>query len=81
VSTILAANLPPVSTTSVAHCHQYQRQRRKKIIKTLLIEDFIHLLPVSGTPVAYLELRISPQIFEKILKGHIGILRGLGEID
>jgi len=32
----------------------------KKIIKTFLSEDFFHLPPV------YLELRISPQIFEKI---------------
>jgi hypothetical protein len=36
------------------------------IIKIFLIEDFFHLPPVSLTPVANLELRISPQIFEKI---------------
>ncbi len=31
-----------------------------------MIEDFLHLPPVSLTPVAILELQISPQIFEKI---------------
>jgi hypothetical protein len=31
-----------------------------------MIEDFLHLPPVSLTPVANLELRISPRIFEKI---------------
>jgi hypothetical protein len=36
-----------------------------KIIKTLLIEDFFHLPPVSTALVVHLELRISPQIFEK----------------
>ncbi len=37
-----------------------------KIIKNFLIEGFFHLPPVSLTPVANLELRISPRIFEKI---------------
>ena len=40
-----------------------------------------YLPPVSLTPVANLELRISPQIFEKIRNGPHGILRGLGETD
>ncbi len=44
----------------------------KKIIKIFLIEDFFHL------PVANLELRISPQIFEKIGNGLNGILWGWG---
>ncbi len=44
-----------------------------------MIEDFLHLPPVSTTPVANLELRISPRIFEKIRNGPNGILRGLGE--
>ncbi len=35
--------------------------------------------PVSLTPVANLELRISPRIFEKIRNGPNGIIRGLGE--
>jgi hypothetical protein len=38
----------------------------KKIIKNFHIEDFLHLPPVSTTLVVHLELRISPQIFEKI---------------
>ncbi len=36
-----------------------------KIIKIFLIEDFFHLPPVSLTPVANLELRISPEFSEK----------------
>jgi hypothetical protein len=46
-----------------------------------MIEDFLHLPPVSLTPVANLKLRISPRIFEKILKDPNSILRGLGETD
>jgi hypothetical protein len=38
----------------------------KKLIRIFLIEDFFHLPPVSTTPVVHLELRLSPQIFEKI---------------
>ncbi len=45
-----------------------------KIKQNSLIEDFFHLPPVSLTPVANLELRISPQIFEKIRNGLNGIL-------
>jgi hypothetical protein len=51
----------------------------KKIIKTFLLEDFFHSPPVSLTPGANLELRISPRIFEKIRNGPNGIIRGLGE--
>ncbi len=42
-----------------------------------MIEDFLHLPPVSLTPVANLELRISPRICEKIRKGltALGLLR------
>jgi hypothetical protein len=46
-----------------------------------MIEDFLHLPPVSLTPVANLELRISQRILEKIRNDHNGILRGLGEPD
>ncbi len=53
----------------------------KEIMKIFLIEDFFHLLPVSTTPLMYLELRISLRIFEKILNGPIGIIRGLEETD
>jgi hypothetical protein len=59
-----------------------------KIIKIFLIEDFFHLPPVSLTPVANtatrvvnLELRISPQLLEKIRNGPNGILWGWGKID
>jgi hypothetical protein len=52
-----------------------------KIIKIFLLEDFSHLPPVSLTPVANLELRISPRIFAKIRNGANGIIRGLGETD
>ena len=50
-----------------------------KIIKIFQLEGFFHLPPMSLTPVANLELRISPRIFEKIRKGPNSILRGLGE--
>jgi hypothetical protein len=40
-----------------------------------------NLPPVSLIPVVHLELRISPQIFEKIRNGPNGVLRGLGETD
>jgi hypothetical protein len=52
-----------------------------KIITIFLLEGFFHLPPVSLTPVANLELRISPRIFEKIWIGPNGIIRGLGETD
>jgi hypothetical protein len=52
-----------------------------KIIKIFLLEGFFHLPPVSLTPMANLELRISPRIFEKIRNGPNGIIRGLGETD
>ncbi len=52
-----------------------------KIINIFLLEGFFHLPPVSLTPVANLELRISPRIFEKIRNGPNGIIRGLGETD
>ncbi len=51
-----------------------------KIIKIFLIEDFFHFPPVSTTPVANLELRIPPRIFEKIrpvLMEHSGAGRKL----
>jgi hypothetical protein len=46
-----------------------------------MIEDFLHLPLVSLTPVANLELRISPRIFEKIRNGPYSVIRGLGETD
>jgi hypothetical protein len=52
-----------------------------KNIKIFLLEGFLHLPPVSLTPVANLELRIFPRIFEKIRNSPDGIIRGLGETD
>jgi hypothetical protein len=52
-----------------------------KIIKIFLLEGFFHLPPVSLTPVANLERRISPRNFEKIRNDPNGIIRGLGETD
>jgi hypothetical protein len=47
-----------------------------------MIEDFFHLPLLSITTVVHLELRISPQIFEKIRNGHNApIFRGLEETD
>jgi len=46
-----------------------------------MFEDFLHLPPVSLTPVANLELPISQRIFEKIRNDPNDILRGLGEPD
>jgi hypothetical protein len=40
-----------------------------------------NLPPVSLIPVVHLYLRISPQIFDKIRNGPIGILWGWGETD
>ncbi len=40
-----------------------------------------YLPPVSLTPVVHLDLRISPQIFEKIRNDSNVIIRGLGEGD
>ncbi len=53
----------------------------EKIMKIFLIEDFSHLPPVLLTRAVHLELRISPQIFEKIWNGPNDIIKGLGETD
>ncbi len=46
-----------------------------------MIEDFLHLPPVSLTTVANLKLRISPRVSEKIRNDPNGILSCLGETD
>jgi hypothetical protein len=51
-----------------------------KIFKTFLIEDFLHLPPVSVW-VKHRELRIPPRMFEKFRNSPNWILRGLGETD
>jgi hypothetical protein len=94
VKTIPAANLPPVATISGCrhlkvnlkakiYIYVYSTTQRcpNKIIKIFLLEGFFHLPPVSLTPVANLELRISPRIFDKIRNDPNGIIRGLGETD
>jgi hypothetical protein len=45
-------------------------------MKTFLIEDFLHLPPVSRTPVVYLELRISLQIFGQKFETALTVYRG-----
>ena len=48
---------------------------------TSVVDTGGNLPPVSLTPVVHLDLRISPQIFEKILNDPNVIIRGLGEGD
>jgi hypothetical protein len=61
-------------------CNSTTQRCPKEIMKIFLIEDFCHLPPVSMTLVVHLELRISPQIFEKIRNGPNGITRGGGKL-
>jgi hypothetical protein len=61
------------------YVHSTTQRCPNKIIKIFLLEGFFHLPSVSLTPVANLELRKSPRIFEKIRNGPNGIIRGLGE--
>ncbi len=95
VSTTPAANLPPASAlATISGCRHLKVNLKakiyiyvnsttqrcpNKIIKIFLLEGFFHLPPVSLTPVANIELRISPRIFEKIRNGPNDIIRGLGE--
>jgi hypothetical protein len=54
----------------------------KQKIKIFIFEDFFHLTTVSTTQVVHLELRISPQIFErKKLKWPQRDTQGLGGTD
>ncbi len=57
-------------------CFLFYPKVTKQIIKIFQIEDFFHLSPVSLTPVANLELRIS-----RIRNSLNGILWGWGETD
>ncbi len=94
VSTTPAANLVIMVTISGCrhfkvnlkakiYIYVYSTTQRypNKITKIFLLEGFFHLPPVSLTPVANLELRISPRIFEKIRNDPNGKIRGLGETD
>ncbi len=69
-----AANLPLVSSTPAAYCHRYHRCRQQI---TIGVND----AGSKFTPGAYLELRISLQIFGKNLSVSHRILRGLGKDD
>jgi hypothetical protein len=62
-------------------CFLYYPKWPNKIIQIFLIEDVFHLPLVSLTPVANLELWISPQIFEKIWNGLNEIFWDGGEND
>ncbi len=66
--------LPPVSSTPAANCHRYHRRRRQ-------IATGVNDAGSKFTPGAYLELRISLQIFGKHLSDPHRILRGLGKDD
>ncbi len=63
--------------------HWYQQQWRQIFppVPLVLLIPVANLPPVSLTPVVHLELRISPQIFEKIWNSPNGIIWGLGEND
>ncbi len=61
------------------YVHSTTQRCPNKIIKIFLLEGFFHMAPVSLTPVANLELRISPRIFEKIRIGPNDIIRSLRE--
>jgi hypothetical protein len=61
------------------HVNSTTHRCPNKIIKIFLLEGFFHLPLVLLTPVANLELGISPRIFEKIRNGPNGIIKGLGE--
>jgi len=90
VSRIPVANLPLVSLIPVAICHRWQiicrryRWQRWQIChrcQQLKGNWWQNLPPVSLTPVVRLDLRISPQIFEKIWNDPNVIIRGLGKGD
>jgi hypothetical protein len=83
MSTISGCRHLKVNLKPKIYIYVYSTTQRcpNKIIKVFLLEGFFHLPPVSLTPVANLELRISPRIFEKIRNDPNGIIRGLEETD
>ncbi len=81
--------------TSIKLCWQLKMNLKKNIYlyansttqrcpkenkEIFLIEDFFHLPLVSTTLVVHLELRISPQIFEKIWNGRNGVIVASGKM-
>ncbi len=83
MATISGCRHLKVNLKAKIYIYVYSTTQRcpNKIIKIFLLEGFLHLAPVSLTPVANLELRISQRIFEKIQNGPNGIIRGLGDTD
>ncbi len=83
MATISGCRHLKVNLKAKIYIYVYSTTQRcsNKIIKIFLLEGFFHLPPVSLTPVANLELRISPRIFEKIRNDPNCIIRGLGETD
>ncbi len=75
------ANLSPVSLIPVAICHWCQQHKGNwwQNLPPVSLIPVANLPPVSLTPVVHLDLRISPQIFEKIRNYPNVIIRGLGE--
>jgi hypothetical protein len=80
MATISGCSHLKVNLKAKIYIYVYSTTQRcpNKIIKIFLLAGFFHLPPVSLTPVANLELRISPRIFETTLMVYI---RGLGETD
>jgi hypothetical protein len=83
MATISGCRHLKVNLKAKMYIYVYSTTQRcpNKIIKIFQLEGFFRLPPVSLIPVANLELRISPRIFEKIRTDPNGIIRGLGETD
>ncbi len=83
VSLTPVANLPPVSTTQGELVAKFASGVVDIGGKSAagVVDTGGNLPPVKLTPVVHLDLRISPQIFEKIRNDPNVIIRGLGEGD
>jgi hypothetical protein len=68
METILGCTLPKVNLNAKIYIYVNSTTQRcpNKIIKIFLIGDFLHLAPVSTTPMVNLKQQISLRIFEKI---------------
>jgi hypothetical protein len=77
MATISGCKHLKVNLKAKIYIYVYSTTQRcsNNIIKIFLLEGFFHLPPVSLTPLANLELRISPQIFEKIQNDPNGIIK------
>jgi hypothetical protein len=62
----IADNLKELEIFFYLYAKSTTQRCPKEIKKNFLIEDFFHFPPASTTPVANLELRISPRMLEKI---------------